>query len=1328
MFLVLFPSLSARAQVAVPVGAGAYASFIPSFDQQADEYYGPGAQQMIDLFPNLHLSSAITNQPVPSNKWWTDTLMGVRGWSYNATNNPPSVVTQDPFGGQLWAFPAMLAPNASGFNLYFPNSWSTNGTPPIGGFNTGAALPITGALPLAVGANDILIADFDETNYPAGWVVTGDAFGTGPVQGGTWPGQSPPVTGFLGSACVNTFRGSDSFTGTLTSPAFTIQKNFIELLVGGGSDTNNDAVWLVISNKVVFAAAGDQSGALNWNIWDVSAYLGQTAQIEIVDTTTGGWGHVLCSWIVATDNGANPATRYTSTYTAAQSLVTGWSDWGFQFALPDTNGNSMQITLARGVPFVWTTYIGVNPAINVGNTTLYDINGNVIPLVSGSNFVASAFAFNYQGAWYGIFAPDNTTFDVSGTTLTAQLSGTNNYLVYGLLPAQTNLNEFAQYAYAEVTGTRMDWAYDRTNGLVDTTWTLAATPLRNGETNTLQGWLPHHYRTTQNNLVFKPYTYLTPRGIMKVAAGNQFQINFPFHGIAPVLPAPQTNGLPNDYVENWMQTYVQNFANAGHPTGDDTYGAGKDFGVTAQYLTFAQQMGMTSAATQLKGALEAKFQDWYTYTPGKTTHFFAEYTNWSALIGFDVSYGSQAFNDNHFHYGYFMVATALVGLSDPAWLSQYGPMAKLVAKEYANWDRSDTNFPFFRTFDIWEGHSWAGGTSSAGGENQESSSEAMNSWVGIFLMGNALNDDEMTAAGAMGYAMESSAVNEYWQDMYQTNFPPTYGKAMNGILGASSLAYATYFDGDPAWVYAIQMVPQNAWNNYLVRNKAFAMYQFTNLWNDRINWQPQWSNNVAYPSGTWVKYAGFIWSANDNLAAGQAPPSFSNTNWSEQADISTSTAQDLGAYPGNYVLTWQAMFDPDDAAALFAASYLTNGPITSDGTYSGISYYLIHSLRGLGDQDTNEYSDIPTSQIYYNSRTGVRTDVIFNPTAVTETATIYSNGTPVNTVSAAPGVLTVHASPVPGSFEPTVTQTTQMSWPTSVGDNYQVQWTTPPVNDNSVWNNLGGVISGNGLTNTLFDPSDVGGVRAYQVLDYTPDVVTNIVNGGFENGTGTNASNWTSSGVEPPYRVNTTAHSGSWCMMLADTNQATGGIQFYQAEKTQGAPGVVPGLSYTFSFWAQQILSGAGLVQIYQLSWLDGSGNTISTVSANFTGGGGYWSQIIVPGLVAPANAVQAGINFSATTGATSNPAGEVLIDDVLLTTSAPGPTNVIPVTVQSGWDISWPSANDVTYGLKRATDLSSTNAWTDFGENFTGNGSPLSVFDPQGTNQFQFYRVYAQP
>ena len=55
----------------------------------------------------------------------------------------------------------------------------------------------------------------------------------------------------------------------------------------------------------------------------------------------------------------------------------------------------------------------------------------------------------------------------------------------------------------------------------------------------------------------------------------------------------------------------------------------------------------------------------------------------------------------------------------------FGGMLKLIAKDYANWDRTDKRFPLSRTFDPWAGHSFAGGIGDGAGNGQESSSEAM---------------------------------------------------------------------------------------------------------------------------------------------------------------------------------------------------------------------------------------------------------------------------------------------------------------------------------------------------------------------------------------------------------------------------------------------------------------------------------------------------------------------------------------------------------------------------------------------------------------------------
>ena len=1274
------------AQTLVPVGAGGYADGIPVADQFPGGYYSMTAQQVVNDFTNLHLASSATNRPIPSNQWWTDTLVGDR--SYQPSGGGPRVIQQDAFGGQLWAYPFMLAPNSSGFNLYLPNSWNARSNPnfPEGGFNAGPALPITGSIPLAIGTNDILIADFDETNYPAGWTNTGTAFGTGPIAGGTWPGELPAVQGFLGGACVNTYRGANTPQGTLSSPSFTIQKHFVHLLVGGGADTNNDAVQLLIGNTVVKAAAGQQSGTLYWNTWDVSAYLGQTAQIKIVDTTSASWGFVLCSWIVASDDGSSPAARYSGSFTPAQSLVTDWSDWGMQFSLPDTLGRSVNLTLARGVPFVWTTWNGANPVINFGAGPLYDTNGNSIPFVNGSNFIASAFSFDYQGRSFGVFAPDNTTFAVaaSGTTVTAQLSGTNNFLVLGVLPAHTNLSEFAGYAYARVTGTRFDWVYDRTNGQVDTTWTLTTSPLQGTQTNTLQGWLPHHYRTTSNNLAFKTYNYLTPRGVMRVAAGNQFQINYNFHGLAPVLPAPHRNNVTNDYVASRMTNYLVGFA-ASHPQNiADTYYGGKDMAITAQYISFARQLGMTNQLAPMVASLRSEVTNWLSYAPGKTNFMFARYANWRVLIGFPADFGSEAFNDNHFHYGYFALTSALLGMEDTNFLVQFGPMAKLVAKEYANWDRTDTNFPLFRTFDIWEGHSWAGGFSSGGGENQESSSEAMNSWVGEFMLGNELGDDAMTAAGAMGYATESAAMNEYWQDMYQTNLPASYGKGMVGILGSGGVSYATYFNGDPAWIFGIQFVPENHWNNYLARNKTFANWQLTNLWNERV---------VASQYGI----NGFTLTDSNNATA-------------------------LGGYLGNYILGFQLLFDPAGVAAQMDAGYSNNAAIATDGTYSGVTYYLTHALRGLGDPDPDYYTGLPTSQVYLNAATGVRTAVIYNPAATNQIVNLYLHGNVVASYSAPAGAL---LTVTPGYTNlPVVTAQigATLNWPNIVGDTYELQSSA----DNSHWTDLAGILNGDGTTNSLFISGAVAVKNYYRVLEVTSPLSSGnsvVSNGGFEFGSGTNATGWSVGGTQFPVRSNVAAHSGSFSLDLAVTNSgSTPNTSSFAQTLTNGA--VSAGISYNFSFWIKQVSSGVSYVENYRLTWLNSGGGTTGTVGYNgFNGSLGVWTQILATNLVAPAGTVSARVEAYGATGAVANGSGEVLIDDVALAANAPGQTNVLAGVTQPQIQVGWSSAAGKNYDVRWTVNLGG-NTWSNLVSAVAGTGITNVVYDSISNSQARFYRV----
>jgi Malectin domain/Glycosyl hydrolase family 81 C-terminal domain/Putative Ig domain/Malectin-like domain len=344
---------------------------------------------------------------------------------------------------------------------------------------------------------------------------------------------------------------------------------------------------------------------------------------------------------------------------------------------------------------------------------------------------------------------------------------------------------------------------------------------------------------------------------------------------------------------------------------------------------------------------------------------------------------------------------------DSQFLANYGPMMKMIVKSYGNYDRTDTTEPFLRQFDIWEGHNNAGGTGSPNGENEESSSEGIQGFGGMFLLGSAMNDSQMQAAGAMGFAMESCAINEYWQDIYQTNFPSSYNRAGNGQVWSSGLSYGTFFSGDPAWVYAIQYCPANHWLNYMTRyNTSTVIAKYNAMWTERLNWcnsQPAWTSSSTYAPNAWVSYQSHVYSNGANtIPAGGAAPSVDTTNWSLQGDCSDSQPSVLGDSPGHVMLCYQALFEHDAAAAEFDNYWNTGNAIATSAGDAGSSYYLIHGMRCIGDQDFNSWTSMPTSAVYVNAATGVRNYVVYNPLSTTQSAVVYNNG-------AASGTMTVPA-------------------------------------------------------------------------------------------------------------------------------------------------------------------------------------------------------------------------------------------------------------------------------------------------------------------------------
>lgn len=144
-----------------------------------------------------------------------------------------------------------------------------------------------------------VIADFDGTAFPPGWTVTGDAFGNGPASGSL--DRQMTVSGWTGPRFANSYHGTDRAQGTLTSPPFTIEKDYVCMLVGGGAHPGKTAVNLIIDSKVALTTTGTNDEHLTWDAWDVRSLKGKQARIQIVDRESGGWGHILVDQIMQTD-------------------------------------------------------------------------------------------------------------------------------------------------------------------------------------------------------------------------------------------------------------------------------------------------------------------------------------------------------------------------------------------------------------------------------------------------------------------------------------------------------------------------------------------------------------------------------------------------------------------------------------------------------------------------------------------------------------------------------------------------------------------------------------------------------------------------------------------------------------------------------------------------------------------------------------------------------------------------------------------------------------------------------------------------------------------
>ena len=250
--------------------------------------------------------------------------------------------------------------------------------------------------------DDVLLADFEGKDYGA-WTATGTAFGTGPARGAL-PNQMP-VGGFAGKGLVNSYLGGDAATGTLSSPPFTIQRKFLNFLIGGGRHPGETGINLLIDGKVVRSSTGRDSEMLDADGWDVAEFAGKTATLEIVDRATGGWGHINLDQVVQSDVKAGPRSRELTISSRYLQLPvrTGQPKKVMKLIVDDAVVREFDIELAERDPQFWAVvdvaqWKGKLLRMEASSAALDQVEQVDVPK-SGDETQRPAFHFTSRRGW-----------------------------------------------------------------------------------------------------------------------------------------------------------------------------------------------------------------------------------------------------------------------------------------------------------------------------------------------------------------------------------------------------------------------------------------------------------------------------------------------------------------------------------------------------------------------------------------------------------------------------------------------------------------------------------------------------------------------------------------------------------------------------------------------------------------------------------------------------------------------------------------------------------------------------------------------------------------
>ncbi len=404
------------------------------------------------------------------------------------------------------------------------------------------------------------------------------------------------------------------------------------------------------------------------------------------------------------------------------------------------------------------------------------------------------------GTTYGLVVSDGS---VNGSSIDLKKGGVATWFP---VPTDGSTDKLAALAGNTVTGSTVD--YDISGKVVTTRLGYTASG------DTAFATMPHQQANLTSTAGCDLGTYPSIYGTLRLCSGQQISYTSPL--------SPPTGSLDlgsvSDADKKVLTDQVRKDIAALPAFPADTYFGGKALYRAAMLYRLAKQVGAEDAATAVKAKLTETLGKWMDPQgcAQRDAFCFVYDEQAKGLVGLTPSFGSDEFNDHHFHYGYFLYAAGVLAQDDPALAQQYAPVMNLLAADIGSAGGNQA-FPDRRVFDAYAGHSWASGTSPfADGNNQESSSEAVTAWTGLALWGKASGNEPLTTEATWMLSSEAQSGLAYW-----TNFDaaqPVYngfGHKIVSLNWGGKRDYATWFSPEPAAMLGILVIPMSPSSTYL---------------------------------------------------------------------------------------------------------------------------------------------------------------------------------------------------------------------------------------------------------------------------------------------------------------------------------------------------------------------------------------------------------------------------------------------------------------------------------------------------------------------------------